>query len=702
MMRLVALGIASVVASGCTRPADDAPAPPDGWFVSGDSAAQFRAVRDPGTAHGGRASARLEALGEVDGAATLMQSIAPDAYRGKRVRFSGHVETDEVAGWAGLWMRADGADGRVAFDNMQERAIHGTTAWTRHEVVLDVAGDAVTLQFGLVQDGAGASHLDDAALEVVGSDVAVTEIDPRPRALHNADFEAGGAEPDGWLFSGSGKDDVVLAVDRTEAKHGAASARLQSRVDHPRGVGELVQAIRADDYRGRRVHLIGWLQGRGVDRAELFAKVDAIGAPADSIGVGGGSCALAQTPGWQRCEVVFDVPADDSAAIEVGAALTGRGTLWVDDLVLAVVDRDVPLTQGEAPGALDNGDFENGDPELRPWFIAGGARAHYEAVLDRTGAYHGRASAHLRPLVDTPLGYGVLIHEVQAADYRGKRVRLRAAIKTVDARGDFWIRVQAASSAADGPGLRWSSHDLIGTSGWRTHELVIDVPLAGDSIQIGAGLRGRGTLWLDAVRLEVVDGSVPLTPTTRQPRALVNGDFEASSGGVPVGWLVTGGAAEDFEASVDPSEHAAGTASARLRPRVASPGGYGTLMQSILADDFRGKRLRMTALVKGEAIAGTADLWLRVQAPYSPGDGPGLGGSSFRLSRSFAWKPCEIVFDVPDAAAAIQLGIGLAGPGTLWLDDVHLDEVPRDVRVTTVVRARPRPVNLDFEAPAPD
>jgi hypothetical protein len=110
----------------------------------------------------------------------------------------------------------------------------------------------------------------------------------------------------------------------------------------------------------------------------------------------------------------------------------------------------------------------------------------------------------------------------------------------------------------------------------------------------------------------------------------------------------------------------------------------------------------MTALVKGEAIAGTADLWLRVQAPYSPGDGPGLGGSSFRLSRSFAWKPCEIVFDVPGAAAAIQLGIGLAGRGTLWLDDVHLDEVPRDVRVTTVVRARPRPVNLDFEAPVPD
>src|SRR6185295_9412346 len=105
--------VAWLVAASCARPrpvdGDDRPwSPPEGWFLSGSSAAQFRAFRDPSVVHGGRASARLEALhGGVDGVATLMQSLSPEAYRGKRVRFSGFVATAGVTGWTGLWMRVD-------------------------------------------------------------------------------------------------------------------------------------------------------------------------------------------------------------------------------------------------------------------------------------------------------------------------------------------------------------------------------------------------------------------------------------------------------------------------------------------------------------------------------------------------------------------------------------------------------------------
>lgn len=74
-------------------------------------------------------------------------------------------------------------------------------------------------------------------------------------------------------------------------------------------------------------------------------------------------------------------------------------------------------------------------------------------------------------------------------------------------------------------------------------------------------------------------------------------------------------------------------------------------MQSIRARDHRGKRLRMTALIRGRGVAGRGDFWLRVQAPHSPADGPGLGGGSCRLSGDFDWRPCEIVFDVPRPAS---------------------------------------------------
>jgi hypothetical protein len=302
--------------------------------------------------------------------------------------------------------------------------------------------------------------------------------------------------------------------------------------------------------------------------------------------------------------------------------------------------------------------------------------------------------------VNQRLGYGVLLQSIAASAFRGRRVRLTAAVRTVDASGDLWMRVQGPSSPADGAGVGMRSYLLEGTTDWRTYVIVLDVPRAGDAIEIGAGLRGRGTLWLDDVQLEVVGGDVALAPATT-PAALVNGGFEASSGDQPQGWFMSGGASAEFEALIDRTEHATGAASARLRPRVAHPSGYGTLLQAIRAEGFRGKRLRMTAMVKGEGITGRGDLWLRVQAAYSPGDGPGLGGGACKLARSFAWKPCEIVFDVPEAGESIQLGIGLAGPGTLWLDDVRLEEVSRDVPVTGVVRAGLQPINLDFEAASP-
>jgi len=554
--RLQPVCIAALVAACGPAPtvsdADRAAPVPAGWRLSGP-ATQFRAVADRRVAHGGRASARLESTApDPDGAGTLMQSVPAEPYRGKRVRLAGFLATDGVTGWTGLWMRVvrprGGAD---AFDNMQDRALHGTTTWARYSVVLDVAVDAVALEIGVVQDGPGASHLDDVSLDVVGPGVAVTGID---RRLQRA--------PDGG---------------------------------------------------------------------------GAVAQPGDAAALAHGGF-------------------DDEAAL-----------------------RDA-------------------------WFLSGGGRAQYEAVLDRTVKYAGSASGQLRPRVASPRGYGVLIQAIPAGPYRDQRLRLTAAVKTADAHADLWARVQAATSNPDGPGLSWTSHRLAGTTDWRSYELVFEVPPDGDAIEIGAGLRGRGALWIDDVHLDVVSTAVALTPTNAPAGAgaLINGGFEAAPGepgqGEPDGWSMSGGAQAEFEVAIDRAEHVAGAASARLRPRVAAPSGYGTLMQSIAADRYRGKRLRMTAFVKGQGITGRGDLWLRVQAAYSPGDGPGLGGGSCRLAHSFAWKSCELVFDVPEAGEAIQLGIGLAGPGTVWLDQVSLDEVARDVPVTAVVRAGAQPVNLDFEA----
>jgi hypothetical protein len=104
-----------------------------------------------------------------------MQTISAAPYRGKRVRFSSFVRTDGVAGWSGLWMRIDLAGGKQgAFDNMQERPIKGTSDWTLHDVVLDVAPDAETVNFGVLQEGFGTTWIDEYRLDPVDSSVAST------------------------------------------------------------------------------------------------------------------------------------------------------------------------------------------------------------------------------------------------------------------------------------------------------------------------------------------------------------------------------------------------------------------------------------------------------------------------------------------------------------------------------------------------
>jgi hypothetical protein len=125
-----------------------------------------------------------------------MQSAAPTGFRGRRIRLSGYVKTENVrTGWAGLWLRIDGSyEGEMlGFDNMEKRPIKGTTDWTEYAIVLDVPARATGLSFGLVLEGDGEVWMDDLKFVVVQASVAVTGFLPpsvvRPNGPQNLDFE---------------------------------------------------------------------------------------------------------------------------------------------------------------------------------------------------------------------------------------------------------------------------------------------------------------------------------------------------------------------------------------------------------------------------------------------------------------------------------------------------------------------------------
>jgi hypothetical protein len=67
----------------------------------------------------------------------------------------------------------------------------------------------------------------------------------------------------------------------------------------------------------------------------------------------------------------------------------------------------------------------------------------------------------------------------------------------------------------------------------------------------------------------------------------------APTGDLPAGWSRAGDRPDDYEMMLDPGAGRTGQASATVKGKGPIPAGVGTLMQSIQAGDYRGKRVRL-------------------------------------------------------------------------------------------------------------
>jgi hypothetical protein len=166
-----------------------AQAAPGGWVLAGSKPASYDAGTDKSVKRSGQASGFLKSKEpKIEGFGTLMQTIGPSRYAGKRLRLSAAVKVDQVAAWAGLWLRIDGnGSSPLAFDNMEERPIVGTADWKSYEVVLDVPKDAKAIAFGVLLSGTGRLWIDDVKLESVSLSVPLTH--KAREAPENLDFE---------------------------------------------------------------------------------------------------------------------------------------------------------------------------------------------------------------------------------------------------------------------------------------------------------------------------------------------------------------------------------------------------------------------------------------------------------------------------------------------------------------------------------
>jgi hypothetical protein len=164
---------------------------PKGWTWGGDAPQKYEMGIDPEVTYQGRACVTIKALPDPLDFGALVQTFKAEPYRGRRLRFSAMVRAEAVEQMAALWMRVGAADDRMlAFDNMRNRPITGSSDWSEYAVVLDVAAEAETVGFGVFLSLGGQVWMADVRLEPV--DLSVSTTDQLGEVLHetpaNLDF----------------------------------------------------------------------------------------------------------------------------------------------------------------------------------------------------------------------------------------------------------------------------------------------------------------------------------------------------------------------------------------------------------------------------------------------------------------------------------------------------------------------------------
>jgi hypothetical protein len=151
---------------------------PPQWVVTGAAPAKYAAGIDQSEGVRGAKFIR-NTSDDAHTWGALTQLISAQQYLGQRVRFSARIRTEEVSGWAGLWMRVDRNGKSVAFYNSMDKPIKGSTDWQERSVVLEVPPDASAIAFGVIDSGKGQVWIDSLALQPVGQDVPVDHMPGR-------------------------------------------------------------------------------------------------------------------------------------------------------------------------------------------------------------------------------------------------------------------------------------------------------------------------------------------------------------------------------------------------------------------------------------------------------------------------------------------------------------------------------------------
>ena len=108
-----------------------------GWVFgfNGEQEKQYSTSLDSSTKVNGRYSLCIAKIGTAGNYGVAYYNI-PKSFQGKEITLKGYLKTEQVSGFAGLWLRLDGYNSILAFDNMQNKHISGTTEFKEYSITL--------------------------------------------------------------------------------------------------------------------------------------------------------------------------------------------------------------------------------------------------------------------------------------------------------------------------------------------------------------------------------------------------------------------------------------------------------------------------------------------------------------------------------------------------------------------------------------
>ena len=303
--------------------------------------------------------------------------------------------------------------------------------------------------------------------------------------------------PANWSFLTAQPKMYRAGYDKVANSQTPRSVVIRSLNSSAEGFAGLSQKCDATPYRGQRVRISVWIKTDGVNGAAqfFFFVKDQAGVKLAQGGDGVGGSRY-----WRQYAAVVDVP-EEAATLSYGMTLSGAGKAWFNDLQIDVVPNTVKLDQWQLPDLsamprLKLGSLLAADPE---------EALKSDVSLEEYGA-EGRVLKF-----DLSGGKpGFVGSTTNAEDYAGKKLRLRARLKTADLQGGrVTIYFNSQSQNTDDSFAAWSKPISV-TTDWKDYDCVI--PISGQKAMVMAGMSARGksgSVFLKSLELSLADDSPP-------------------------------------------------------------------------------------------------------------------------------------------------------------------------------------------------